>query len=79
MAGSAYDAWGALNDALECYAPGCSDVPLFVADSRTDEQRGECASICARCPITDLCDAYAKAPKADGYWAGADRGPKGRT
>ena len=73
------DAWDELNAALEDVTPGCSGLPLFVADSRTDEQRAECEVICARCPVFDLCDAYATAAKADaGFWAGADRSPKRR-
>ena len=76
---SAEAAWDALNEAMEDATPGCSGLPLFTADSRTDEQRAECASICARCPLADLCDAYATAAKADaGFWAGAERSPKRR-
>lgn len=72
-------AWVPLNEALQDYAPPCSGLPLFTADSRTDEQRAACASICARCPIADLCDAYATASKVDfGFWAGTDRSPQRR-
>lgn len=78
MAGSADIAWDALNEALEHYAPGCSGLPLFTADSRTDEQRAACEVICARCPIADLCDAYATAAADSGFWAGAERSPKRR-
>ncbi len=70
-------AWDALNAALQDYAPGCSGLPLFASDSRTDEQRAECSSICARCSIYNLCDTYATASKVDlGFWAGKDRNPK---
>lgn len=76
---SAESAWDDLNAALEHYAPPCSGLHVFTADSRTDEQRAECSSICARCPIADLCDAYATASKVDlGFWAGKDRSPKRR-
>lgn len=72
-------AWDALNEALEDVTPPCSGLPLFTADSLTDEQRAECSRICARCPIADLCDAYATAAKADaGFWAGVERSPKRR-
>lgn len=71
-------AWDALNAALEDVTPGCSGLPLFVADSRTDEQRAVCASICAACPIADLCDAYATAAADSGFWAGAERSSKRR-
>lgn len=74
MLGSADDAWDALNAGLGHDAPPCSGLPVFTAASRTDEQRAECASICAGCPIADLCGAYAVASKVDtGYWAGVDR------
>ena len=76
---SAEAAWDALNEALDDYTPGCSGLPLFTADSRTDDERETCEVICARCPVFDLCDAYATAAKADaGFWAGADRSPKRR-
>ena len=51
-----------------------TDEKGFVANRLTDEQRSECASICARCPVIDLCDAYATAAKVDfGFWAGVER------
>ena len=76
---SADDAWSDLNAALEDYAPPCGGLHLFTADSRTDDQRAVCASICARCPITDLCNHYAVASRVDsGFWAGADRAARGR-
>jgi len=75
---SAEAAWDALNEALEDETPGCSGLPLFVADSRADEQRAACEVICARCPVFDLCDAYATAAADAGFWAGAERSPKRR-
>jgi hypothetical protein len=76
---SAEDAWDALNNALEDVTLGCTGHASFTADSRTDEQRADCSAICARCPIADLCDAYATAAKADaGFWAGVERSPKRR-
>lgn len=75
----AEDAWALLNDALEHYTPGCAGRALFTADSRTDEQRAACSSICARCPIADLCGGYATAAKADfGFCAGIDRAGRKR-
>jgi hypothetical protein len=72
-------AWDALNEALEDYAPPCNGRALFTADSRTDEQRALCASISARCPVADLCDAYATAAKvASGFWAGRSYPQRGR-
>ncbi|WP_407358032.1 WhiB family transcriptional regulator [Microbacterium sp. LTA6] len=76
---SADDAWDDLSAALEHYTPGCSGLHLFSADSRTDEQREECAVICHPCPIRDLCHHYAVASKVDsGFWAGIDRATRGR-
>lgn len=76
---SAESTWDDLNAALEHYTPGCTGHASFTADSRADEQQAECSRICARCPIADLCDAYATAAKADaGFWAGVERSPKRR-
>lgn len=76
---SADDAWEDLNAVLDRYDPPCSGLHLFTADSRTDDQREECASICARCPIRDLCNHYAVASRVDfGFWAGVDRAGRGR-
>ncbi|WP_396654964.1 WhiB family transcriptional regulator [Microbacterium foliorum] len=75
----AEDAYDHLEAAIRDNTPPCSGLHLFTADSRTDEQRAACSSICARCPITDLCGAYATAAKADfGFWAGVDRAARGR-
>lgn len=77
MTGRAEDAWRALELRLRDYAPPCDGKDVFTDPSRTDEERELCASICARCPIADLCGAYAAASKTDsGYWAGADRSPR---
>lgn len=44
---SADDAWEDLKAVLEHYAPPCSGLDLFTADSRTDDERAVCSSICA--------------------------------
>ena len=75
---SAEAAWDALNKALEDETPGCSGLPLFTADSRTDDERATCEVICARCRVFDLCNAYATAAADAGFWAGAERSPKRR-
>lgn len=68
---NADDAWQALSDALDEYEPPCEDRPLFTADTITADQQALCESICARCRVTDLCDAYAEASKPTvGFWAG---------
>lgn len=78
MTVSADIAWDALNAALEDVTPPCSGLPLFTADSRTDDERETCEVVCSRCPVFDLCDAYASAAADDGYWAGAERSAKRR-
>ena len=76
---SADAAWLSLNAALQDYAPPCTGHASFTADSRSDAQQAGCASICARCPIADLCGAYAAASKVDtGFWAGVDRSIRGK-
>lgn len=71
---SSEDAWDALNRALQDDAPPCAGHASFTADSRTELQQERCASICARCPVIDQCDAYATAAKVDfGFWAGIER------
>lgn len=71
------DAWTALDSALRRYSPPCAGLDVFTADRRTDDERALCASICMKCPIRDLCDAYATAARVEGgYWAGADRNPR---
>ena len=68
---NADDAWEALNTALDEYEPPCRDRALFTADTISVEQQALCESICARCRVSDLCDAYATASKPNmGFWAG---------
>lgn len=75
---SADDAWDDLNAALEHYTPPCAGHAVFTADSRTDEQRAECASICRRCAVSDRCNHYATTAAESGFWAGAERSAKRR-
>jgi hypothetical protein len=73
------DAWDALNEALEDCAPPCAGRALFTADQLSDEERADCASICANCPVADLCGAYATADKVtSGFWAGHHYTEKGK-
>lgn len=76
---SAESAWNDLSAALDRYTPPCAGHAAFTADSRTDEQRDECSSICARCAVRDLCHHYAVASRVDsGFWAGVDRASRGK-
>lgn len=65
------EAWLSLNAALQDREPECAGLDEFTVDALTDEERAWCASICASCPVLDLCDAYATASRpAAGFWAG---------
>lgn len=70
-------AWEALQAALTAYTPRCAGDTRFIADDLTDTEEAYMAGICDRCPISDLCDAYAAHVKA-GFWAGRNRLPKGQ-
>lgn len=70
----------ALNASLQETAPPCDGRALFTADRLTDEERALCASICAACPVADLCGAYATAVRVTfGFWGGHPYTPKGKT
>lgn len=73
-------AWDALHASLREFLPPCADRALFTFDRLSDEQMTECASICAACPVLELCDAYATAARVQsGFWAGRFYSPKGIT
>ena len=67
----------ALKAAQVGYVPPCRGQALFTANGLTPAARAQCAAICARCRITELCDAYAEADKASGFWGGHFRDAKG--
>lgn len=68
---TAETAWLRLNESLQNLAPPCTGQALFTTDGLTDEQRAECASICARCPVSGPCEGYASAARVEsGFWAG---------
>ena len=68
---AADDAWQTLSDALDGYSPECEGWELFTADSITVPEQALAESICARCRVTDLCDAFAVASKPNtGFWGG---------
>ena len=72
-------AWHALHASLHEYLPPCHQRALFTADRPSDDQRAECTSICATCPVFGFCDAYATAAKVpSGFWAGHLHTPKGK-
>ncbi len=75
---SAESAWEALHASLCELLPPCHARDLFTADRLSDEQMTECAAICQRCPVLELCDAYATAARPpSGFWAGRFYSPKG--
>lgn len=64
-------AWDALSSALEHVTPPCEGLDAFTADRLTDDERYMCESICAGCPLADVCEAYATAAQVEsGFWAG---------
>lgn len=68
---TADDAWDALHASLRESLPPCADRALFTADRLSEEQRDECAAICATCSVASPCGAYAIAAKVKaGFWAG---------
>lgn len=69
---SADTEWEALDAALVSYTPPCTGRSLFTADRQTATERELCESICARCRVKDLCDAYATADRDvnAGFWGG---------
>ncbi|GAT74853.1 transcription factor WhiB [Microbacterium sp. HM58-2] len=76
---NAEDAWDALSDALENTTPACEGRALFTVNRLSNDERALCKSICVRCPLFVLCDAYALAAKVEsGFWAGHSYSPKGR-
>jgi hypothetical protein len=73
------DAWDDLSAALARTPSPCDGKALFTADRLTPDQRAECAAVCARCPVADLCDTYATTAKVEsGFWAGHSYTFKGR-
>lgn len=72
-------AWAALDDALQDYEPPCDGNELFTADGLGESARAECAALCARCLVSDLCEAFADAANVKcGFWAGHQYGNYGR-
>lgn len=71
------EAYAPLASVLRDFEPPCNGHDVFMSAELTELERAVCSSICARCPIADLCDAYATASQVDlGFWAGKDRNPK---
>lgn len=77
-ADDADDAWDELNDALKGYTPPCHGSSLFTADRLTEGERELCKSMCARCRVVDLCEAYATASESPGFWGGHYYSTKGQ-
>lgn len=73
-------AWARLSAALRDSAPGCAGLDIFTADQLTGDQLDFCDGICTRCPVFDLCDAFALAARVQaGFWAGRLFSPKATT
>jgi hypothetical protein len=69
MAGRAE--YSRLAKALRRTPTPCKDVDAFTADPTPAEQLDTLAAMCAACPLTRLCAAYAAAGRpAVGFWAG---------
>lgn len=63
--------------ALRDFEPPCNGHDVFMSPDATELQQAVCASICAGCPVADLCDAYATKSKVDlGFWGGKNRNPR---
>lgn len=72
-------AWAALSSALDHYEPPCTDLDDFTADRLSESARDECAALCARCLVSDLCEAYAVAANVKcGFWAARQYGKNGK-
>ncbi|MET3510818.1 WhiB family transcriptional regulator [Plantibacter flavus] len=64
----AADAYTALQDAMTRTDPECRDDGRFILD---DQPADTLAYICERCPLIDLCRAYAATERpSGGVWAG---------
>lgn len=62
--------YNALQRELRHRVAPCRNVKEFTADRVDDDTATVLAGICARCPVIDLCRAYADTARPDGYWAG---------
>jgi hypothetical protein len=64
----------ALSTAMLSVSPTCQNDDRFTADVLTASQRDELQTICNRCPLVELCRAYADTVPAKtafaGFWAG---------
>ncbi|MEI3866636.1 WhiB family transcriptional regulator [Microbacterium sp. CCNWLW134] len=68
--------YAALVEAMETVRPACRDYELFTADEVDDAQLALAKRLCADCPLTAYCSAYAAASKPTvGIWAGVNYGP----
>lgn len=66
-----------LNAALRDAPPACADFELFTVGALTEDDRDLCASICASCPVLQICADYATAARVRfGFWGGIDRTPR---
>lgn len=59
-----------LQDALRDQVPACSGRPVFTGVKPGDVAEGMMRSLCASCPVLDLCEAFATTARPAGFWAG---------
>jgi hypothetical protein len=70
------EAYAPLALALREFEPPCNGQAEFMSPSTTELEQAVCASICAGCPLIEMCDAYATKSKVDiGFWGGMNRNP----
>lgn len=61
----------ALQAALKTEPSACDGITAFTDSTAGDAEHAELMeSICFRCPVLDLCRAFADAARPEGFWAG---------
>lgn len=61
----------ALQEALKTEPSACDGITAFTDTTSGDAEHAEMMeSICLRCPVLELCRAFADAARPDGFWAG---------
>ncbi|MEV8272680.1 hypothetical protein [Microbacterium sp. NPDC077184] len=63
----------ALQEALRHETPACDGVTAFTDTAVDVEHHEQMEAICWRCPVRDLCAAFADVAQPAGFWAGQRR------